>query len=93
MHGKSAYENIIWSIILYPITIKENGIPNGTKWLVTLTGTAFKGIYINITPFSTTNTITFNELNGTYFYTLYLLSGFKGYTSKFSTNFSGTSVL
>ncbi|MGC8563115.1 MAG: hypothetical protein ACP5NO_08010, partial [Thermoplasmata archaeon] len=43
VNGNSVNENIVWSIILYPITITENGISNGTAWSATLTGTTFNG--------------------------------------------------
>ncbi|MGC9074104.1 MAG: hypothetical protein ACP5H0_08120, partial [Caldisericum sp.] len=91
--GNSVNENIIWSIILYPITITENGIPNGTAWSATLTGTTFNGEYINITLSSTSNKITFNEPNGTYTYIIHLPSGYQGTNTKGSINVSGNSAL
>ncbi|MGC8673381.1 MAG: hypothetical protein ACP5TO_07800, partial [Thermoplasmata archaeon] len=84
--GNTIDENITWSVILYPITITENGIPNGTSWSATITGTAFNGQYINVTLSSTTNTIIFNEPNGTYSYTIHLPPGYS--SSKINGNFT-----
>jgi hypothetical protein len=72
-------------------TIKENGIPNGTSWSATLTGTTFNGQYINVTLISNTNTITFNEPNGSYSYIIHLPSGYQGSNAKGSINVSGNS--
>ena len=47
---------------LYTVTFTESGLPSGTMWYVNLSnGQSFP---------STTNTITFNEPNGTYSYTI-----------------------
>ena len=68
----------------YTITFTESGLPIGTSWSVTLNGTPES---------STTNAITFSELNGTYSYTIgtadktYLPSP---YSSSFTVN--GASV-
>jgi ABC-type transport system substrate-binding protein len=91
--GNSVNENIVWSIILYPITITENGIPNGTVWSATLTGTTFNGQYINVTLSSTTNKITFNEPNGIYTYIIHLPSGYQSTSTKGSISVSGNSAL
>ncbi|MGC8515884.1 MAG: protease pro-enzyme activation domain-containing protein [Thermoplasmata archaeon] len=91
-NGNTIDENITWSVILYPITITENGIPNGTSWSATITGTAFNGQYINVTLYSKTNTLTFNEPNGTYSYTIHLPSGYNGNNLKGSLNLTGKSV-
>ncbi|MGC8620271.1 MAG: InlB B-repeat-containing protein, partial [Thermoplasmata archaeon] len=47
--GNAITESIGWTVITYPITIKENGIPNGTSWSATITGIAFNGQHINVT--------------------------------------------
>ena len=77
VNGNPVSVSINWTVITYPITITENGIPNGTSWSATLTGTTFNGQYINVTLSSTTNTITFYEPNGTYSYTIHLPSGYQ----------------
>ncbi len=48
-------DEILHTIIKYPVTITQNGIPNGTEWSVTLTGTTFNRQYINTTLSSTTH--------------------------------------
>ena len=85
-NGNTIDENITWSVILYPITITENGIPNGTSWSATITGMAFNGQYINVTLYSKTNTLTFNEPNGSYSYTIHLPPGYS--SSKINGNFT-----
>ncbi len=49
----------------YPVAFVENGLPQGTAWSVKLNGTTLS---------STSNTITFVEQNGTYFYSIENLS-------------------
>ncbi|MFP3257725.1 MAG: hypothetical protein RXO36_07990, partial [Candidatus Nanopusillus acidilobi] len=93
VNGNPVSNSITWTIIIYPITITENGIQNGTSWSATLTGTTFNGQYINITLSSTTNTITFNEPNGTYSYIIHLPSGYQSNNAKGSVNVSGNSVI
>ncbi len=46
----------------YPVTFTETSLPSGTAWYVNITGGASHS--------STTSTITFNEPNGTYSYTV-----------------------
>jgi hypothetical protein len=74
--GKPMSENVVWKIVTYPIAVTQSGIPSGTSWSVTLTGTTFNDQKINVTLSSTNNTIIFNEPNGTYSYTLHLPSGY-----------------
>jgi hypothetical protein len=93
VNGNSVSVPINWTIITYTITITENGIPNGTSWSATLTGTTFNGQYINITLSSTTNTITFNEPNGSYSYTIHLPSGYQSNSVKGQVNVSGNSAI
>ena len=50
----------------YPVSFSKSGLPSGTSWSVTLNGT---------TESSTTNTITFSEPNGTYFYDVGNITG------------------
>jgi hypothetical protein len=92
VNGNQVVINITWTIITYPITITENGIPNGTSWSATLTGTTFNGQSINVTLSSRNNTITFYEPNGTYAYTIHLPSGYQGSNTKGSINLSGNSA-
>jgi len=93
VNGNKSYSinSILWTIITYPITITEKGIPNGTSWSVTLSGKAFNGQLVNITLNSTTDTITFNEPNGSYSYTIHLPSGYQSNNAKGQVNVSGNS--
>ena len=50
----------------YSMDFKESGLPNGNYWSVTLIGTTSLRQQIRATASSTTNSITFNEPNGTY---------------------------
>jgi len=92
VNGNQVFINITWTIITYPITITENGVPNGTSWSATLTGTTFNGQSINVTLSSRNNTITFYEPNGTYAYTIHLPLGYHGSNTKGSINLSGNSA-
>ena len=58
---------------LYAVTFTESGLSSGTNWSVTLAG---------LTKYSTSTTITFNEPNGTYTYTVSNTSNY--YTSSYS---------
>ncbi|MEM3908225.1 MAG: hypothetical protein QXZ17_15420, partial [Nitrososphaerota archaeon] len=55
-------------------------------------GIAFNGDQINTTLSSTTNSITFNEPNGTYSFTVHLPSGYTSSSAKGSITVSGTSA-
>lgn len=90
--GNPVNENIVWSVILYPLTMTLTGISNGTSWSVTLTGRAFNGQSVNVTLFSINSTITFDEPNGTYSYVIRLPSGYTSSNSKGTLNVSGVLV-
>jgi len=63
----------------YSVTFKEKGLPAGSEWWANLTN----GQTYN----STTSTLTFTELNGTYHYTLASVdSGIKTKVGKFSVD-------
>ena len=78
-------------IKIYKLTFTESGLPSGASWSVTLTGRIFNGQYINVTLSSTTNTITFNEPNGTYSYIIHLPSGYQTNNVKGHVYVSGNS--
>jgi hypothetical protein len=67
----------------YAITFTESGLSSGTSWSVTLNGS---------TESSTTSTITFTELNGTYSYTVSNVSGYSVLPSSGSIKVSGSNV-
>jgi len=91
VNGNSVSNSISWTIATYSITLMENGIPTGTSWSATLTGTTFNGQSVNVTSSSTTDTITFNEPNGSYSYIIHLPSGYQSNNAKGSVNVSGNS--
>ncbi|MEM4114820.1 MAG: hypothetical protein QXP59_02280, partial [Saccharolobus sp.] len=92
VNGGALNNSVVWSIVTYPITITQSGIPNGTTWSVTLSGTAFNGQFVNSTLTSSTGTITFNEPNGSYTYTVHLPSGYTSSNAKGSVSVSGAPV-
>ena len=91
VNGNPVCNYITWKTITYTITISETGIPIGTSWSATLTGSTFNGQNINITLSSTTNTITFNEPNGSYSYIIHLPYSYQSNNAKGSVNIVGDS--
>jgi YVTN family beta-propeller protein len=60
--GKSLYLSITFNELTYNVIFTETGLPSDTTWYLNLsTGQSFQ---------STTNTISFMEPNGTYYYTI-----------------------
>ncbi len=60
--GAVVSESVTFKEVAYKITFTESGLPSGTIWYVNLTdGNSYK---------SNNNTITFNEINGTYNFTV-----------------------
>ncbi len=90
VNGNAASNSISWSVARYAILVIQSGIPNGTSWSVTLTGTAFNGQNINMTQNSTSGTITFDVPNGTYSYKVHLPSD---YSAKSSSQLSGSATV
>ncbi len=85
MNGVSVTETITFNLATYNVSFSESGLPSGTKWYVNLTN--------GQTYSSTTNTITFQEPNGTYDYTVSTVN--KEYSptpSSGSLNVSGKNV-
>ena len=68
---------------LYNVTFTESGLLPGTSWSVTLNGT---------TKYSSTNTITFNEPNGTYSYTVTPVAGYTESPPSGTINVNGANV-
>ncbi len=69
--GAPTFERITFSPFLYNISFPETGLPSGMKWNVTLVSTSG-----NVTR-SSTGSIFFNEVNGTYNFTIGGLAGYK----------------
>jgi hypothetical protein len=76
--GNSITMSVIWKEVTYPITISGTGIPSGTSWSATLTGTTFSGQSINVTESTKTSSLLFNEPNGSYSYEVHLPLGHRG---------------
>lgn len=68
----------------YTLIINETGLPTGTPWNVTIGGTSKS---------STTPSITFNELNGSYAYTVSNVAGYAETPSAGVTNVSGSPIV
>lgn len=92
VNGNSINQNIVWSVMLFSITIIAFGIPNGTSWSLTLTGTAFNGELVNTTHSSNNCTITIYEPNGNYTYDIHLPSSYFISNSSEALNVSGYPV-
>ncbi len=88
LNGNNITQAVIFtpvSITEYTVEFTESGLPSGTSWSVTFNGT---------TESSTTNTITFTELYGTYSFSVTLPSGYKTTSSsgEITTTQSTTNV-
>jgi len=67
----------------YTVTFTETGLTSGTSWSVTFNGT---------TESSSTNTITFNEPNGTYSFSIASINGYSVSPSSGSITVNGANV-
>ncbi|MGC8574717.1 MAG: hypothetical protein ACP5LC_04250 [Thermoplasmata archaeon] len=67
----------------YPITFTENGLSQGTTWSVTLD---------NNTLSSSSNSITFNEYNGTYLFNVQSTDGLNPYPSSGTITVKGSPI-
>jgi len=67
----------------YSVTFTESGLPSGASWSVTFNGATLS---------STTNTIVFNELNGTYSYVVASVSGYTVSPSSGSITVNGENI-
>ena len=65
--GVAFYQSSAQAKEYYNVTFTETGLPSGTAWSVTLNGSTL----------SSTSSITFTELNGTYSYTIGPVSGYE----------------
>ncbi|MGC8630794.1 MAG: DUF7619 domain-containing protein, partial [Thermoplasmata archaeon] len=74
---------ITFTALTYTITFIESGLSSGTTWYVTLNG---------ITKSSSNNTITFNEPNGTYSYTVGSINGYNVYPSSGTITVKGANL-
>ncbi len=67
VNGSSINKTVTFSMVTYNITFTESGLPQGKSWSITLG---------NSTHSSTGSTISFTEPNGTYKFTVGLVSGY-----------------
>ena len=71
------------AVATYAVTFTESGLPTGTRWSVTLAG---------VSKTSTATTITFQEPNGTYAFSVGPVSGYTSTPSAGSLSVSGAPV-
>jgi|GEM_PF-2321781 len=83
VNGANVNISITFTLMTYNVTFTESGLPAGTFWSVTLNGN---------TESSTTNTITFNEVNGTYSFTVGSVSGYTVSPSSGTITVKGANV-
>ena len=89
--SNSISQTVSWTVVTYPIIVTQSGIPNGTQWSVTLTGSTFYGASVNVSYSSTTSEVVFYEPNGSYSYSIHLPTGYSPAEGKLngSTTLSG----
>ena len=84
VNGKAVAANVTFTPTpKYTVTFTESGLASGTSWSVTLSGK---------TQSSTTGTITFTEVNGTYSYTVANVSGYTVSPLSGSVKVNGTNA-
>jgi hypothetical protein len=81
--GGSASVSLSWTIVVYTVTFTESGLPAGTLWNVSLSGTGRAG---------TTASLSFTITNGTYSYTVNHVSGFDASPTSGPLTVNGSSV-
>jgi hypothetical protein len=83
VNGNNVNVAITFNLVTYTVTFTESGLPAGTTWSVTLGGT---------TKSSSTNTITFSEPNGTYTFSVGVISGYTASPSSGTITVNGANV-
>ena len=81
--GVAVTQSITFTPVTYTVTFTESGLPAGTSWSVTLNGS---------TKSSTTTTITFQESNGTYSFTVGSVPGYTASPSSGTVTVAGAAV-
>jgi YVTN family beta-propeller protein len=82
--GSRAQVTVVFARITYSLTFQETGLPDGTRWTVVL-GTSSSS--------STTSSISFQEPNGSYSYTIGGIAGWAPSTSEGALLVTGRSVV
>ncbi|MGP8075829.1 MAG: YncE family protein [Thermoplasmata archaeon] len=83
IHGFPVVVNVIFSLVVYPVTFEESGLPSGTLWSVTLNGTPGA---------SMTSSIAFSAGNGTYPYVVAHVAGYSAGPSLGNVSVNGASA-
>jgi hypothetical protein len=82
--GASVIEpTLVYQKVTYPVTFSESGLPSGKSWSVALDG---------MIKSSTTSTITFDEPNGTYSYTVGPVAGCESNSNSGSVTVNGAAA-
>lgn len=81
--GKNLIIDIYWEKIVYNVTFFESGLINGTVWSISLN---------NITEYSNTSYISFNMSNGTYFFNVEPIAGYRANIYSGSVTVNGNIV-
>jgi hypothetical protein len=81
--GAAVGETAAFSPVTYAVTFTESGLPSGTTWSVTLNGS---------TQSASTASIAFAEKNGTFAYSIGVVSGYVPGTSSGSVTVTGAAV-
>ena len=87
VNGASVTQAVAFSpsaVATYSVTFTEAGLPSGTAWSLTLSGSPGSG--------SAPGSITFNEPNGTYSYSIGSVAGYTASPSSGSATVSGADV-
>ncbi len=90
--GSSMIYHITWNLRTYQLVIKADRIPANDVWSVTITGTSFNGVPVNLNKTSTTDLIAFDLPNGTYSYSVLLPLGLTTDKSEGTFNITGNQI-
>ena len=83
VNGDALSEKAAFSRVTYTVTFSETGLPSGTSWSVTFNGTMQS---------SSTDTITFTVVNGTYSFSAGNVTGFKTTPAPGTVDIHGANV-
>jgi hypothetical protein len=81
VNGGALVENLGYSAITYSVAFSESGLPSGLNWTVTIDGSA-----MNLTTNGATDTLSFQEPNGTSSYSITDVSGWHQTTLSYAGN-------
>jgi len=84
---------IAFSVLKYPVTFEETGLPPGTSWSVTLNGATIAGQRFFITSNVTAPTANLSVPLGSYTYTITLPSGYRTTNSTGVLKVTGSKLL